>query len=160
MVNTDHIRETVVQGLREYLGCLVIRSNQNKKIPDYPYVSYTITTPATNNNGTWGVYEDGKARIPVRQIWSLTAYSDKYDESVTLANKIREWLDFVGTVYLKDNGVNVQSVGSVGDRSNLLTVDYQYSYGVDCTFSVFDVVDLPDNGEIESIEFDNEGGAS
>lgn len=154
MIDTKNIRTTVVKGLREYLNCPVIRSNQNGKKPAYPYVAYTITTLATHNRGTWGVYTDGKARIPVNQIWSITAYSDDEDEAVTIANKIREWFDYAGMVYLNDNDVIVQTLGNVASRTNLLTVDYQYSYGLDCTFRAFDVVDVADNGEIKTIKLE------
>ena len=88
------------------------------------------------------------------QIYSFTAHSDKYNEAVELANSARSWLDYVGTQYLNDNGIIVQSVGNVTDRSNLLTAEYDYAYGFDCTFWMYDEINLAetetDNGEIES----------
>lgn len=151
MINCENLRIITVKGLKKYLKCQVIRNNQNAEPPPFPYTTYKITTYATQNNGTYGEYEDGKARKPVKQIWSITSHSDDYLEAITLANKAREWLDYVGRVYLADNDVIVESVGNVTDRSNILTVDYQYSYGFDCTFPVFDEVDIPDNGTIEEL---------
>ena len=81
----DKLRETVVTGLKDYLGVPVIRGNQNAEPPDYPYVSYNITTFESANNGTWGEYKDGIDRIPVTQNWSISVQSDKYDEIITLA---------------------------------------------------------------------------
>ena len=49
----DKLRETVVKGLKDYLNVPVIRGNQNAEPPDYPYVSYNITTLESANNGTW-----------------------------------------------------------------------------------------------------------
>lgn len=156
MINTENIRITVVPALKKYTGTHLIRANQNAEPPPYPYSTYHITTYATQNNGTFGEYADGKARKPVNQIWSLTTHSNKYEEAFTIANKMREWLDYVGTVYLKDNGIVVQSVGAVGDRSNVLTADYEYSFGFDCILSVFDEVDMPDNGAIEGLVFNED----
>lgn len=156
MIKTDNLRTMVVPALKKYAGAHLIRANQNAEPPSYPYSTYHITTLATQNNGTFGEYADGVARKPVSQIWSITAHSDKYEEAFTIANKMREWLDYVGTVYLSDNGIVVQSVGAVADRSNVLTVDYQYSFGFDCTFSVFDEVDIPDNGAIETFSFEED----
>ena len=44
MIDYEGLRQIVAKGLKNYLGCPVIRSNQNKKPPAYPYVLYTITT--------------------------------------------------------------------------------------------------------------------
>ena len=153
MVNTDNIRKTVVPALKKYTGASLIRANQNAEPPNFPFSTYHITTLATQNNGTFGEYADGVARKPVKQIWSITSHSDIYEEALANANKMREWLDYVGTVYLSDNGIVVESVGVVGDRSNILTVDYQYSFGFDCTFAVFDEIGIPDNGVIETFAF-------
>ena len=156
MIDINKIKTAVLRGLQKYTDVTIIRANQNAEPPPYPYATYHITTYATQNRGTYGEYEDGKARKPVKQIYSFTAFSDDYFEAVTLANKMSEWLDYVGTTYLYDNGVSVESVGAVGDRSNILTVDYQYAYGFDCTFPVFDEVDIPDNGTIENFSYEED----
>ena len=153
MVKTDNIRSTVVKNLKEYLGCPLVRANQTAKMPAMPYGRYTITTLATANNGTYGEYEDGKARKPVKQHWSLTFESDKYEEAVNFANKARSWFEYTGTTVLNDNDVIVESVGAVGDRSNLLTIEYQYSYGFDVTFWAYDEVEILTTETIEELSF-------
>ena len=160
MIDYENLRVTVVKGLKKYLGCPVIHSNQNAEPPPYPYVSYTVTTLMTANHGTYGVYSDGKARKPVNCVWSITAQSDNSVESVTLANKARTWLDYFGAVYLNDNNVIVQSVGNVTNRDNVLTADYEYKNGFDCTFWTFDEIDLPDNGTIETFVYEEDAFAN
>ena len=155
MVNTDNIRSTVVKNLKEYLGIPIVRANQTAKMPEMPYGRYTITTIATANNGTYGEYEDGVARKPIKQHWSLIFESEKYEEAVSYANKARTWFDYVGTTILNDNDVIVENVGAIGDRSNLLTVEYQYSYGFDVTFWAYDEVEMPEVETIESIDLGN-----
>lgn len=141
MIDYEGIRTTIAKGLREYLGCPIIRSNQNQDLHTllgkeknervYPYGSYTIVTPKSENKGTYGEYEDGKARKPFTQNWSLTFQSDDEAESVNLACKACEWLDYVGKEYLNDNGVIIQSVGAVRNRDNMLTIEYEYRNGFD-----------------------------
>lgn len=152
MVNTDNIRSTTVKNLRTYLGIPFVRSNQTAPMPKMPYGRYTITTLATANNGTFGEYEDNIARKPVKQIWSLTFEADNYEESVSYANKARNWFEYVGTTVLSDNDVIVESVGNVTDRSNLLTADYQYAHGFDVTFWAMDEIEMPEAEEIEVVE--------
>lgn len=150
MFNTEGQREIVVKGMREHLKLPVVRTNQTAEMPAFPFLGYNITTLASENNGTYGEYEDGKARKPILQTYSFTAHSDKYEEAVTIANEARSWLDYIGMQYLNDNDVVVQSVGNVTDRSNLLTAEYIYSYGFDCEFWMYDEISLTDidNGEI------------
>lgn len=156
MIDYENMRKTVAKGLKEYLKVPVIRNNQNSEPPPYPFVGYTVTTLMSENKGTYGEYDDGKARKPVITTMSITAYSKDNIESVDLANKAREWLDYVGTTYLNDNGVIVQSVGSVTNRDNVLTIGYEYRNGFDCFFWGFDVVDIPQDEEIETINFDED----
>ena len=151
MVKTENIRSTVVKNLKEYLGCPIVRANQTAKMPAMPYGRYTITTLATANNGTYGEYEDGKARKPIKQIWSLTFEADNYEDAVNYANKARSWFEYTGTTVLNDNDVIVESVGMIGDRSNLLTIGYQYSYGFDVTFWAYDELEMPEAEIIESV---------
>lgn len=155
MVNTENIRLTTVKNLKEYLGIPIVRANQTAKMPKMPYGRYTITTIATANNGTYGEYEDGVARKPIKQHWSLIFESEKYEEAVFYANKARTWFDYVGTTILNDNDVIVENVGAIGDRSSLLTVEYQYSYGFDVTFWAYDEVEIPDVEEIETVDLGN-----
>ena len=156
MVNTDNIRSTVVKNLKEYLNIPIVRANQTAKMPAFPFGRYTITTPATANNGTYGEYEDGVARKPVKQIWSFTFESDKFEEALNFANKARSWFDYAGTTILNDNDVIVESVGAVGDRGSLLTVGYEYMYGFDITFWVYDEIEIPEVETIENIDFGGE----
>ena len=85
MFDYETLRKNLVSGFSKYLGCPVVRSNQNEAPPPYPYVSYTITTLMSENKGTYGECEDGKARKPFTQTWSITALSGDNSESVNLS---------------------------------------------------------------------------
>lgn len=153
MIDYQRLINTVVKGLYVFVGCPVIPSNRTAEPPKYPYISYTITTPSSANKGTWEEYAD-TARKQVTQIWSITAFSNDDIESLTLANKARDWLDYVGRMYLKDRGITVQSVGAVTPRDNVLTVGYEYKKGFDCFFTCDDIVNMPEVETIETVEFD------
>ena len=152
MIDYKNIREAVCKGLKDYLKVPVIRNNQNKDPPLYPYVSYTVTTFSSANNGTYGEYEDGTDRKPVKQTWSITAQSDNNDESVTLAAKAREWLDHSGNLYLNDKNVIVEKVTNITNRDSIITVDYEYKNGFDVVFVLYDEIKLTDKEYIESVE--------
>lgn len=153
MIDYKHIINTVVKGLHEYLDCPVIPSNRTAEPPKYPYVSYTITTPASANKGTYEEYTD-TARKQVTQIWSVTALSDDDIESLVIANKARDWLAYVGRMYLKEKDIIVQSVGAVTPRDNVLTVGYEHKKGFDCFFTCYDVVNIPNTETIDNVEFE------
>ena len=155
MMNYEKLKLVVVKGLKDYLNIPVIRADQNQKPPKMPYGTYKAITPMGENNGTYGEYEDGIARKVVKSIWSFSFLSDNEAESFEYANKARTWLDYVGALYLEENDVVVESVGAVGNRDNLLTAEYEYKKGFDCTFTMFDEVEMPDNGTIETIDLGN-----
>ena len=151
MIKYDERRLAVAKGLSKYLNCSVVRSNQNAEPPPYPYVSYGIITVMSSYKGTYGEYEDGTLRKPFTQTWSVSILSDDSSESVILAMKAREWFDRVGRTYLKDNDIIVQSVTSVTNRDNVLSVGYEYKNGFDVVFGLFDEITLENEETIESL---------
>lgn len=141
MIDYDNMRATVVKGLKKFLECPVIRSNQNAEPPAYPFISYTITMLQSENKGTWQEYEQGIDRQAVTQTWSISALSDDNNESVVLANKARAWLTRLGTSYLNEHKVIVQSAGNITNRDNILTSEYEYKNGFDVVFWLYDEVE-------------------
>lgn len=144
-VRTNEIE--IAEGLKEHLGCEVVRANQNTPIPKLPYVSYTVTTLMKANNGTWSEYEDGTKYKEVQQIWSFTVQADNDTESKALAIMAHDYFDEVGCLRLNDNGIVVQLLGDITNRDNFLTTGYEYRNGFDVTFAFINAV-----GESEAIE--------
>lgn len=152
MFDYEAFKIFVASGLKKYLGVPIIRADQNQKPPPYDYGTYKATTPMGENKGTYGEYEDGTARKPVKSIWSFSFLSDKETNSFNLANKARTWFDYVGATYLSDNNIIVESVGAVGNRDNILTIEYEYKKGFDVTFLIFDEIEIPETETIEAVE--------
>ncbi len=141
MIDFEKLSLAVAKSLKDYCGVPVIQSNQNEEPSFDTYLSFTITTLASENRGTYGIYEDGTDRKPFTQTWSISSISSKNRKSVINAYKAREWLDHVGTTFFSDNGIIVQSVGSITNRDNFLTVGYEYKNGFDVVFWLMDEVD-------------------
>lgn len=154
MIDYEGMCLKVAKSLKDYCGVPVIQSNQNEEPPFDTYLSYTITTLASENRGTYGIYADGIDRKPFTQIWSISSISPDNLKSVTNACKAREWLDYVGTTFFSDNGIVVQSVGSITNRDNFLTVGYEYKNGFDVVFWLMDEVEntAERDGYIETTE--------
>ncbi len=157
MIDFERVRKVIVKALKEYLGCEVVLANQTAPIPEYPYVSFSITTPIVANRGTWGRCDDDMDRKQIEQIWSITVQSDKSGESAQLCLKAYDWLDHIGTLFLNDNKIVVQRLENITNRDNLLSVGYEYRNGFDVVFSLMDEisVDELDEGEIETIIINN-----
>ena len=157
MIDMNKIRRAVITGLRDYLKIAVIRSNQTGEPPEYPYLSYTITTLMSENNGSYGDYEDGVKRKPFTQTWSITVQSADDAEAMYCIIAAKNWLEQYGRTYLSDNGVIIQSVGAISNRDNMLTIEYEYRKGFDFVLSLMDEVGEPTEyiGVIESVEVGN-----
>lgn len=158
MVDYLNMRTIIFSGLSKYLGIPVIRGDQSAPAPPYPYMLCTVTTIASENNGTWQQHADGIDRKLVRSIWSFTSISDEWDVSVSNAIKAREWFEHTGRVYLSDKVITVQSTTAINNRDNILTVDYERKNGFDVVFYVFDEAGntADSTGYIESAEIAHE----
>ena len=141
MIKFRDIEITITEGLQKETDCYVIRANQTAPIPDYPYISYTITQPFSQKGGTYGIYDNGIKAKPVRQVWSFTVQSDNNIECLNLAAKCKNYFDIKGKNFLNDFGIVVQSTGNVINRDNLITIDYEYRNGFDVTFSLMDIIE-------------------
>lgn len=143
--------------MKRALGCEVIASNQTGPSPSYPYVSFTVTTPVVSDGKGWARDRDGREFKDLAQIWSFTVQSEDPFQAAQIALDAYEWLSTEsGNLYLAERGIVVQGLGNIGNRDNLLSIQYEYREGFDVTFllrhtskeTVFDVA-----GAIETIEF-------
>ena len=163
MISFANIRTVIANALKAYTGAEVVMANQTATMPDYPYISFTVSTAMSANNGTFGRYidpddEDGAIYgKQVNQIWSFTVQSDDADEAAVLAYKAHDYFDLIGREYLYDNGMAVVRVESITNRDSLLSVMYEYRYGFDVTLAMMNVVSSSELGEgvIETADFNN-----
>lgn len=159
MIDIKNIETVIVNGLSDFIKCFVIASNQTAPTPDYPYISYTITTVYESNAKGFCVVADSKRFKELKQIWSFTSQSDKDSESVSNALKIKDYFDLAGKTYLNDNDIVVLRTGNISNRDNIITIEYEYRNGIDVTFSLLDIIKketAETAGYIENIELNRE----
>lgn len=151
----------IVESLKSYLSsefrpCEIVRQNQVAKVPDYPYVSYSVTTPVSESSGTYSENEDGTLYRSILQTWSFTVQSDDQDEAMSLAMRTYDFFTAVGLPHLSDNGITVRRVRDITTRDNLISIEYEYRKGLDVTFGLCYFIKpdaQPYRGEIESNTF-------
>lgn len=158
MIDVDNIRKIIIAGLKKHLQIPIIRSNQTGDPPPYPYLSYTIVSPKQSKGGSWGQYDDEIDRKPITQTWSITIQSDDDSEALNLTLEAHDWLDHIGTTYLNDNNIIVQSVSDINNRDNFLTIEYEYRKGFDIVLWLLDEVENPieEAGYIETVTVNGE----
>lgn len=162
-MNIREVERVIVRGLEGYLSAenrpfKLVLANLNTPIPKYPYGAYTPIQAVVENNGTYGVEEDGTRAKQYDSTFSFTFQSDDVDESVSLAIKAVRWFSAVGTVYLSDNGISVKNVSSVTNRDNLISIEYEYRNGFDVTLTLLDVIsddEFKATGYIEQADVTN-----
>lgn len=147
----------IVNGLQEWLSkkgynCPVIMANQVVPIPPYPYIAYTVTSLVSGNMKTYGVEADGTRTKPVVQIWSFTVQSEDSTQADSVAMEAYDWFVLSGNIYLSDNGIVAQRVGSIGNRDNLLSIEYEYRRGFDVEFLLVDEISKEDAEQAGYIE--------
>ena len=157
MIDFRKIEVTIVNGLQELLSakgfkCLVIRSNQTAKAPDYPYISYTVPSPVVSDTAHYSAAEDGTRFKSLEQIWSFTAQSGDQEEAANIALLAYDWFALTGNTYLSDNNIVPLRVGNITNRDNLLTVEYEYRQGFDVDFSLLHCIEKADNETAGYIE--------
>lgn len=158
----DHRKNelVIVEGLKAYLNkvlirpCEVVRQNQVADTPAHPYVSYTVTTLASEDKGTYSEAEDGALYKGILQTWSFTAQSDDQEEAMAAAFAVYDYFSAVGVTYLADNKITVRRVRDITSRDSLLSMQYEYRNGLDVTFGLLYVITERNNPDlIDSIKF-------
>lgn len=147
-MNFLEIRNRIVQGLSEHLGCPVVLNNQQNPEQDPPYVFYSVLpyNPEAGELGNYRTEQDGDTYTEYRReepscSFSFTVCSvdrevgDEYilgeDEACFLAMKAAGWFDHVGYDFFAGMGVTVIDVSTVQDRSTLLVDEEARRYGFD-----------------------------
>lgn len=128
------MRAAIVNFVQSKTGLVTVNANQSlPEVPDYPFISFTITTLIVANNGTWGRYSDGTSRKEFEQVWSFTVQSDDEFETVDNVLKLLEIFDRPAPD-LEAAGIFTVSCTNVTNRDNILTSKYEYRQGFDVVF--------------------------
>ena len=147
--------------LEEFTGLVVVPSNTTKKMPAYPYVSYTIINTSTKK-GTYSVSteienvdgEEIQTRtryMPLLQKWSFTIQSDNDAEAQHFALLCKDFFEIEKYQELADSNIIVADVGDITPRDNMLTIEYEYRKGFDVTIRLNNVTVDTTNASIDTV---------
>lgn len=130
-------------------------ADQTSKAPKYPY----FTMKFISLGDTIGQPNESSKEADMRleQVHELTvsisAYSNKLDESFEQAHKALEWFKGLGVYELGDENIVIVRTQPIMNRDTFLTTEYERRHGFDVVLRVkccssFNV------GYIEHVEFD------
>lgn len=145
-MNYKVIRDCIVKGLHDHLQRPVVPTDNNKKKPDYPFVSYKFTTPYRKQGGNRLIKTPVPSQNPKfaedieitfqeqhQMIISLSSYSLDEVEAYELALKVKDWFCFHGYDFLKANNIITVETSTIQDRTILIVDNYEKRSGLDIT---------------------------
>ena len=170
MVDVSNILNTLIKGLNSIDNSFIfIRSNQIGKLPQYPYGIVNVLSSYIQEKDTLRgeiQYENTDNGMVMQRVedyqltFSLTFYSNDYDEVFSIIKKVSDWLLLQGRQYLSEHDIILLERTTYTDRGSMVLVnEYHYKYGFDIRVRVRDIIEM--NVEtIESVEVDNKNDGS
>jgi len=164
-VKITEIRDLIIPALKTHIGGLpVIEADQTGKRPTGAHATYKFTSPYVKDIGQpeVTVVETAETYL-LRQTetfkvtLSITAYHKDVDESIELAQKIRDWFDFYGQEDLEAAGIAVVSLGQVENRDALVVDDYERRNGFDVILRAHKTLQqgIEEVGYFDKVEINN-----
>ncbi|MFB6475772.1 LIC_12616 family protein [Paenibacillus glucanolyticus] len=148
MLDYTAIRNPIVSGLYSKLQRPVIRSDGDGDVPEYPYITLSITSPYLSPYGgdserferISGITHSVKSEATkhVELVISFTVYSPDEDEALNLCMKLINHFNREERDNLRNAGIVVVSNTDVQNRSVVLVDHYERRLGVDFRFRVKD----------------------
>lgn len=138
MLKLSDIRTPILKGLKAFTGGTVIMADQTSKQPSYPYYTIKFTTVGD----TIGQANEKSVgdEITKQQVFeldvSVTAFSNKLDESFDKAFEALEWFRGVGDYVLGDENIVVVNTQPISNRDTFINIDYERRHGFDVRIRV------------------------
>ena len=152
--------------LEEYTGCTIVPANTTKKMPSYPFISYSIINISTRK-GTYAEYTGFKDvegvkvptkifAMPASAVYSFTVQHEDEAEALIIAMEIKDFFEKAKRQELADIDVIVSDVGGITSRDNLLSIEYEYRKGLDVRLSLVNVIEDKSTEVIETATLTSE----
>jgi len=154
MIDYNELKKVLSNGIYDDLGYYLVDLESGDPRPDRQddiesFISHKFTTPYAPQKG----YEINNGdtltfvSLPTMTL-SLTCYAKNKGDALNLAHKLKQWFQFHGYEYLKDNGLVISNIESIQDRTIFLDTGYDQRVGFDVTLRVVD----EQTRKIETIE--------
>lgn len=138
MIDFVSIRNAIIGGLHTAMDVPVIDGNSTNKKPEYPYISFVITTPFNRefSNPREQTFSDTTQtrKEEITMTVSFNAHSNSFDEAHTTALDAIRFFEFESNLYA--SGVVVINTLPAENRDVLLVDQRERRVGFDVLFRV------------------------
>lgn len=139
---------------------IAVPQDQIPKKPTYPYLTYKFISPYIQPRGMGNItttFEPSlderfeydvveKLELQPTMTLSINAYCmgerDNHAVAYDTIKKALDWFKHSGYMYLSDNNIVVIGVEAIGDRTILITDNYEVRYGFDVILRFTDEIQL------------------
>ncbi|MEH2977201.1 LIC_12616 family protein [Bacillus amyloliquefaciens] len=126
----NSIIRTVLRMIKEKTGHVVIEANGTGKQPEYPFCTYTVTSPYLPQHR--GVEEQGVLTEDIELVFSFTWISNSHIEVISLAQETASYFKTADARQtLHDNGMAWVRNDGFGNRDTFITIDTERRHGFD-----------------------------
>lgn len=134
LINYETVISSVNKQVRQVLPHPIVGQSSTQERPDYPFATYTVTSPYLNAKT---FKHDGHLVEDVEIVVSYTWLSKNSFEALSLAQRMATMVKATKTRQaLQDAGIAVVRVDGFGNRDNFLTVEYERQVGFDLRLRV------------------------
>ena len=162
-MNSNQVKDLIAIGINTDFSELFIEAEQVHKKPNYPFATFQVIMAHSNeyehdNIKTERIpntvdpnfnYDIRKTKVEQPQMtMSINAYSLSAEDANDLAQRIKDWLDFKGDIYLSSNNITVIESEDITQRDILIVDNYERRYGFDVRLRYSRDIDVT----IETIE--------
>ena len=131
------------------LGLTIIRADQTGQIPALPYATYKVIGDRKGFGRYTTDYSDGENTLIEKQTQtrnatiSFNVYGTSQDNAYEVAQKLRKWFDWRGSLFLEEINVAIVTTEEVSNRTIFLTDSYDERWGFDV------IIRYQDSDELE-----------
>ncbi len=119
------VTSALIKAIMDGTGCPLIEENSAGDQPEYPFCTFTITSPEIN------IERDYEGAL-FEMVVSLTWHGTSSIGVLNLAKKSKSYLKSTqGRKTLSDNGLAIVDISSSNPRDNFISTDYERMAGFD-----------------------------
>lgn len=137
MIDYNRIKEVLRKGIWDNLNVFFVDLENGDPRPDEQenitkFISHKFTSPLIDS---YDIEDTDNETMTLNSIVtmtvSLTCYADSKTNALNLAYKLRNWFNFKGYEYLKENNIIVKEIEATTDRTSFLETGYDHRVGFD-----------------------------
>ncbi|NMH83271.1 phage neck terminator protein [Heyndrickxia coagulans] len=146
------VTRALIKAIKDCTGYPLIQANSPGDQPDYPFCTFTITSPSIQIER---YYEGALFEMVV----SLTWHGTSQIGVLNLAKKSESYLrSDSGRKTLADNGIALVDITDISERDNFISIDYERTVGFDVQLLAKDTFTDDTVDTIESFKVNYYGG--